>query len=368
MSLEVSVRRRLAGFQLDVAFSAAPGVTALFGRSGAGKSTLAGLVAGLTRPDEGRIVLDGRILVDTAARSFVPRHRRRIGVVFQEGRLFPHMSVRKNLLFGRRFAPRSDRAGEPEHIVELLGLGNLLDRRPRDLSGGERQRVAIGRALLMNPLALVMDEPLAALDDARKAEILPYVERLRDELRMPVLYISHSVAEVLRLATTVVVLDSGRVAATGTPSEILATGSGIIRPHEVGSIIAAQVIGHDDGAFLTRLRFAGGDLVVPFVPAAIGSELRLQIPARDVILALERPAAISAQNLIRATVTEIRVIERPSVEIRLLASGITLLAHITGYSAGQLGLRPGTEVWAILKTLAIDPLSVRRPASALPGR
>ena len=213
--LAVDVEKRLADFTLHAAFESASGVTALFGPSGAGKTTIVNMIAGLLKPDRGRIALNGDLVFDAAARIDVPTWRRRIGYVFQEGRLFPHFSVRHNLDYGRWM---SGEAAEPAafgHAVELLDIGHLLDRRPGKLSGGERQRVAIGRALLMRPRLLLLDEPLASLDAARKQDIVPYLLRLRDEAKVPMIYVSHDPAEVARIATRVVRLESGKVAATG---------------------------------------------------------------------------------------------------------------------------------------------------------
>ena len=221
MNLEVDVYRRLGAFTLDVRFTTDGGLTALFGRSGSGKTSLINIISGLLRPDRGRVAVDGKVLVDTARGVFVPAHRRRLGYIFQEPRLFPHLNVRQNLLYGHWFTPEKQRRERLERIIELLGIGGLLSRGPSLLSGGEKQRVAIGRALLASPHLLLMDEPLASLDEARKAEILPYLERLRDESRVPIVYVSHSVPEITRLATTMVLLSDGRVATTGTVSEIM---------------------------------------------------------------------------------------------------------------------------------------------------
>jgi ABC-type nitrate/sulfonate/bicarbonate transport system ATPase subunit len=208
--IEVAVAHRLGAFQLDANFTSNGRLTALFGRSGSGKTSLVNIIAGLIRPAAGASLVDGQVLVDTKAGIFMPKHRRRIGYVFQEARLFPHLTVRQNLLFGRWFAPRDAVAGSDlAGVLDLLGIGHLLERRPGALSGGEKQRVAIGRALLSKPRLLLMDEPLASLDEARKAEILPYIERLRDEIGIPIVYVSHSVAEVARLATTLVTVDQG---------------------------------------------------------------------------------------------------------------------------------------------------------------
>ena len=221
MNLAVDIAHRLGRFDLRATFAAEGNLTALFGRSGAGKTTLVNLIAGLSRPERGRIAIGDVTLVDTAGGIFVPKHRRRVGYVFQEGRLFPHLTVRRNLLYGHWFTPRAERYQRFDRVVELLGIAPLLERRPHSLSGGEKQRVAIGRALLASPRLLLMDEPLAALDEARKAEILPYIERLRDEAKVPIVYVSHSIAEVTRLANTVVVLSEGRVAAAGPAGEVM---------------------------------------------------------------------------------------------------------------------------------------------------
>ena len=211
MSVEVSVRRVLGNFEIDAEFGAEAGITALFGRSGAGKTSIIDMVAGLLRPDSGRVAIGGRVLYDAARGIDVPVHRRRIGYVFHQPRLFPHLSVRGNLLYGRRFARPGPTKTNVDAVVDLLGITHLLGRRPGALSGGEKQRIAIGRALLTQPQALIMDEPMASLDAARRGEILPYLERLRDEARLPVLYVSHSVEEVTRLADTLVLVSDGRV-------------------------------------------------------------------------------------------------------------------------------------------------------------
>jgi molybdate transport system ATP-binding protein len=213
--LSVDVEKQLGKFSLDAKFEAASGVTALFGSSGAGKTSIANMVAGLVTPDRGRIVLDESVLFDSAAGVNVPPHRRRIGYVFQEGRLFPHLTVRANLAYGRRMNGIARDDVEETRIVELLNIGHLLDRRPGKLSGGERQRVAMGRALLMQPRLLLLDEPLASLDRARKLEILPYLVKLRDEAKVPMIYVSHQAGEITKLASQVVRIEDGRVQAVG---------------------------------------------------------------------------------------------------------------------------------------------------------
>lgn len=360
--LEVALSHDFGGFALDVAFTAPGGVTALFGRSGAGKTTVVNAVAGLLRPSSGRIAAGGEVLFDAAAGVFVPPHRRRVGYVFQDGRLFPHLSVRANLLYGARFAG----AGEAElpRVVGLLGLDALLARRPGALSGGEKQRVAIGRALLARPRMLLMDEPLAALDEARKAEILPYVERLAGETGLPILYVSHSVAEVARLAATVVVLAEGRVARTGPVAEVFGDPdtAPLLGLREAGAVILARVVAQAaDG--LTELAFSGGRLVVPRIVAAPGAVVRLRVLARDIVLALEEPRGLSALNVFPAVLTKLRSGEGPGVMVGLRAGDAALIARVTRRSAEAMGLREGQALWAVLKSVAPAPADV----SALPG-
>src|SRR6056297_4206243 len=269
--LEVALRHTIGAFSLDAHFRAPAGVTVLFGRSGSGKTTIINAVAGLLMPDEGRIAAEDRVLLDTAQRIRLRPHRRRLGYIFQEGRLFPHLTVRQNLGYGAWFAPRGAAREDMSRVVELLGIGPLLDRRPGALSGGEKQRVAIGRALLSAPRLILADEPLAALDEARKAEILPYFERLRDEVAVPILYVTHSAAEVARLATTVVVLEEGRVMRQGRAEEVL--GDPAVQPlgpRRAGAILSVTVAAHHpDG--LTELGAGGERLFLPSVDRHLGA-------------------------------------------------------------------------------------------------
>ncbi|MBL4918488.1 molybdenum ABC transporter ATP-binding protein [Szabonella alba] len=353
MTLTVDLHHRFGDFTLDAEFEAPAGVTALFGRSGSGKSSVVNAVAGLLRPDRGRITLEDRVLLDTALGVMQPPHRRRMGYVFQDARLFPHLTVRQNLLYGRWFAPGRQGA-DPARIVALLGLDALLDRRPGTLSGGERQRVAIGRAILSNPRLLLMDEPLAALDEARKAEILPYLERLRDALGLPILYVSHSVAEVARLATTVVLMEAGRVLAAGPADAVMADArlAPALGLREAGALLSVRLVAQEaDG--LSRMETAGGPLWLPGVAAGPGSRLRLRILAQDVILATERPRGLSALNILSATVEQIHPGEGPGALVRLRVGDEVLLSRITKRSLLALDLQPGRPVFAILKTVAI---------------
>jgi molybdate transport system ATP-binding protein len=367
--LSVVVRHRLGDFLLDAAFESGGGLTALFGRSGSGKTSLVNAIAGLIRPQRGHIVVDGEVLTDTASGVFVPARRRHVGYVFQEGRLFPHLTVRQNLLYGRWFASRRSRPGEVDHVIELLGLGELLGRRPANLSGGEKQRVAIGRALLAQPRLLVMDEPLASLDEARKTEILPYIERLRDEFAIPIVYVSHAIAEVTRIATTMVVMSEGRVAAVGPPAAIMGridlfplTGRA-----EAGALLSTRVAEHDIRFGLTTLRAAAGELRVPYIDMRLGTQLRVRIRARDVMIALEPPRGLSALNILPGRVAEIGSADGPIVEIRLDCAGEALIARLTRRSVESLGLVPGRQVYAVIKSIAFDHQAFAGVAPANPG-
>ncbi len=351
--LRVQVAQAYPGFTLDASFSAPRGITALFGKSGSGKTTIVNAVAGLLRPDSGRVEVQGRVLLDTAAGVFVPPRRRRIGYVFQDARLFPHLTVRDNLLYGRRFAPRDAAGEDPARIIDMLDIAPLLARRPAGLSGGERARVAIGRALLSRPGLLILDEPLAALDEGRRAEILPYLERLRDTSQVPMLYISHAMAEVSRLATTLVLIEAGRVVAAGPLADLSADPA--IAAHEgtdAGAVLAGRIAGHEpDG--LTRITTAGGDLLVPQVANPAGQSVQLRVRAGDVIVSLDRLTGTSALNVLPARVGAMQG-DGASVLVRLdLAPQAALLARITRRSADALALRPGLACFATVKSVAL---------------
>ncbi len=360
--LEVDVARRLGGFEIAADFAAGAGVTALFGRSGSGKTSIVNMLAGLLTPDAGRIVVGGETLFDRAAGIDVPPERRRIGYVFQEARLLPHLGVRANLEYGRRRAPRAGRIAFDE-VVGVLGIEHLLHRRPHQLSGGERQRIAIGRALLANPRVLLMDEPLASLDAPRRHEILSFIELLRANFAIPIVYVSHAMEEVIRLADTLVLVSDGRIAATGQVEELLSRLD--LRPltgrYEAGAVIAARVAGGDPEFGLTHLAFASGILRVTRLDLPEGTEVRVRIRARDVSLALARPIDISVLNMFEGTVTEIGTdfddAVGPQLDVRL-DIGVPLWARITRRSAHDLGIAPGRRVHALVKSVAIDRQSV----------
>ena len=344
--LEVDLRREFPDLSLEVAFRAPPGVTALFGPSGCGKTSTVNAIAGLLRPDAGRIALDGRLLFGPG--TDLPPQARRIGYVFQDARLFPHMTVAANLRYPSRW--RRGAARDFDRIIQMLALDPLLKRRPGTLSGGERQRVAIGRALLSDPALLVMDEPLAALDETRKAEIMPWLERLRDEIRLPILYVSQSVPEVLRLATTVVLMHRGRVSHAGPLAEILADP--VLAPQlgarEAGALIRGRVLGADpDG--MARVATSAGPILLPG-PLPAGRELRLRILAHEVILSRVIPEGISALNLLPVTVTRI-----DGGLVQLAAGDERMLAQITERSVKALELRPGIACHAIVKSVSVLP-------------
>lgn len=358
---EVVLKHQFSGFTLDVAFNGPDrGITALFGPSGCGKTTVINAIAGLLRPEQGRIALDGTVLFDSEQRINLPMRARRIGYVFQNARLFDHMRVRDNLLYGLRRAPKDDRRIAIDQVIELLGLESLLSRRPAGLSGGERQRVGVGRALLAQPKLLLMDEPLAALDADRKADILPYIERLRDETGLPVVYVSHAIEEVARLADLVVLMDQGRPVMSGPVEDVLANLDSFVHvdAFEGGAVIKVRIAAHDDAYRLTRLAFSGGELLIPHIDLPVGKQLRVRIRARDVMLALNRPEEISALNVLPARISAIKREEGAHAEVQVMMASTALVIRMTRQSVDRLDLAPGKEAFAVIKSVAIDHRSL----------
>ncbi|MFO1088537.1 MAG: molybdenum ABC transporter ATP-binding protein [Hyphomicrobiales bacterium] len=355
MSLSVCVRHKLGALNLDVSFESRGRLTALFGPSGSGKTSVVNAIAGLLRPDVGKVVIDGDTLTDTEGGIDVPVHRRRIGYVFQDARLFPHMTVEQNLAYGRWFSPRRDRYADRDQIVALLGIGALMKRRPQGLSGGEKQRVAIGRALLASPRLLLMDEPLASLDAPRKAEILPYIERLRDELRIPIVYVSHALPEVVRLASDVVVLSHGKSVDAGAAGEVLQrldllpAGDG----EEGGTLIDMRISAYDEAFDMTTLAAPAGEARVTGRHGDVGGTVRILIRARDVMIATKVPKNISALNVFRGVVTGLTDVGRAVVTVSVDCSGTVIVSRITRQSAAALNLATGMPAYAIVKAVSV---------------
>lgn len=355
--LSVDIRKTLGAFQLSTVFEAPEGVTVLFGRSGSGKTSVVKSIAGLLTPSAGRIALGDRTLFDRQGRIDVPAHRRRLGYVFQDSRLFPHLSVRENLCYAARVSGRGGR--HPDAVADLLGIAHLLDRRTHALSGGEGQRVAIGRALLAEPDMLLMDEPLASLDGPRKAEILPYLETLRRETGLSILYVTHNMAEVARLATHIVLIEDGKVARSGAPEDLL-TDPDMVRRlgiRDAGAVLSATVASApQDG--LSELAVSGGRLFLPAVDAPVGATLRVRILAQDVILSTTRPEGLSALNILPVRVLAVRRGDGPGVIVQLQAGQDRLLARITRRSADVLNIREGGDFFAVMKSVAVSQTDI----------
>ena len=352
MSLQIQLALKRAGFSLEVKLQLpARGVTALFGPSGCGKTTLLRCIAGLERAT-GSLIINDDVWQD--ATQFIPTHQRAIGYVFQEASLFPHLSVRGNLQYGmQRIAGHNKVAIDP--IIDLLGLRALLDRKPDGLSGGERQRVAIARALAVDPRLLLMDEPLAALDLKRKQEILPYLDKLQATLEMPVLYVTHSPDEVVRLAHHLVVMEAGQVMASG---DLAATLSRLDLPVRLGDepgVVIESVVGSIEPAWhLARLDFDGGSVWIRDPGLSVGASARVRILAGDVSLAREQPGKSSIQNVLTGRIDGIRDDDQPGLALVRISIGRTaLLARITQRAVSTLALKAGDEVWAQVKSVAL---------------
>ena len=358
--IDIDIEQQLGAFHLAVKFSVEAPIVGLFGRSGSGKTSVINAIAGIAKPLRGSIRINDAVLFDAEHRIDLAPEERRVGYVFQDALLFPHLDVESNLLYGQRLRAPKDRFIEEARVVELLGLGALLRRKPKALSGGEKQRVAIGRALLAQPRILLMDEPLASLDIPRKTEILDYIERLRDELNIPIVYVSHSVTEITRLADTVVLLSDGKCLAVGDVDEVM--GRLDLKPatgrYEAGSVLDTRVTAHDAKDQLTTLAFDGGELIVPHLDVSIGERVRTRIRARDISLSIGKPTEISILNVLPAYVTAIDEETGPIVDVQLAVGSVTLVARITRRSFQQLGIRPGQELYALIKAVSFDQRSV----------
>lgn len=330
------------------------GITALFGASGSGKTSILRVLAGLEPGACGRVCVQGQVWQDSAQRIFKPVHQRALSFVFQEAGLFDHLNIQDNLQYGFKRTPASERNQNWDSTLDLLGLAKLLRRWPHELSGGERQRVAIARALAASPRLLLLDEPLAALDAPRKAEVLPYLEKLQTGLNLPIIYVSHAIDEVARLADHLVLLDAGRVTAHGPTSELL-TRLDLPLAHgdTAGAVITCQVLSHDPLDHLTTTGFAGGELIVTRQSAAVGQTLRIRVAARDVSLTLQHQTDTSILNILPALVTALSPDSPGQMMVALELAGTPLLARVTARSVQVLGLMPGKTVFAQIKGIAI---------------
>jgi molybdate transport system ATP-binding protein len=369
--LSVDVSKQRGNFSLQARFTApTPGITALFGRSGCGKSTLISLIAGLLEPDAGRVTIGDDVLVDCDRRLAVDARHRRIGVVFQDARLFPHLTVLGNLRYGaKRVPPGSSQIVRFDEVVTLLGLETLVARRPHELSGGEKQRVALGRALLSQPRLLLLDEPLSSLDIARREDVLPYLERLRDTFAIPIVYVSHQFDEVLRLASRVVLLDAGRVVADGDIATVSRDPKlrAIVGADSVGAVVAGGVARVDAAGFAV-LRVGDAEFTVEVDGAVLGQRVQIQVLARDVIVATEPPRGLSVRNIVPARVVSVTPDSGRAVLVELdIGRATTLLARITERAADDLALLPDKMVWALIKAVSLRGHVFNEPARRTVG-
>jgi molybdate transport system ATP-binding protein len=348
---------RFANFHLNVDVDVPmSGITAIFGPSGSGKTTLLRCLAGLERAPNGFMQFGNDVWQDEKIGLCRPLYKRPVGYVFQEPRLFPHYNVRANLLYGYKRVSSEERLITIEQVVDILGIGHLLERRIHKLSGGEQQRVAIGRALLTSPKLLLLDEPLASLDIQRKQELLPFIRCLHEELRIPVIYVSHAIAEILQLADHVLLLKEGMVVAAGALNEMFTSLKfrGHFSAHRIGAILDARIAAHEVQYGLTQLEFNGQSLFVPLQPVAVGQVMRVHILSSDVSLVVGRiDYPTSVLNILEATIVEIREMDQTSVDV-LLDIGAPLVASITRKSLISLGLKPGDRVFAHVKAVALN--------------
>jgi len=354
--LRFSVTRMQGDFSLEVAGDFGPGITALFGPSGSGKTTLLNCLAGLLKPDDGEIVLYGRDLYRGSPNMFVPPEKRRIGLVFQDGALFPHMSVSGNIMYGRARTPEADRLVDVDHVVDLLGLRPLMDRSPESLSGGERQRVAIARALAMSPRLLLLDEPMASLDARLRGVVLSYLRRVHDDLGIPMIYVSHSISEVLALADDALVLSRGRVVASGRPSRVLLDPvvGGMFRDDPVENLLDGTVIEQGGTGRSGRVRVGEIEIVTPPMDRPAGAPVIVALGAEEIILATEKPSGLSARNVITGSITDLDLVVDgvyATVDI-----GLPILVALTQGAVDALSLERGQDAYLVFKTSSIKIL------------
>ena len=353
--LEIAVANQIGDFRLDVGFKTSAGVTALFGPSGAGKSTLVQMIAGLRRPNSGSIRIGGDVVFDSRNGINCRPERRRVGMVSQRPNLFPHLNVKRNLTYANWAGGRGSNAAELERIINLLGIEELLSRYPANLSGGEAQRVAIGRALLSDPAILLLDEPLSSLDSARKQEILPWLEHLRDDAELPILYVSHSLDEITRIADTMIVLDQGSVVAQGSLGSVLAQVEldAVTGIDEAGAVLEGVVGAYDDQSGLITVEVSAQSVYVADDQLQSGHKIRLRIRARDVAISLQIMPKISIRNQLSCVVDAMWDVSASHVELVMKLGDQWLRARLTKAAVTELELKPGTEVVALIKTMAL---------------
>ncbi len=350
--LQVDVRKKIGRLQLALKFHLEDGFTALFGPSGCGKTTTLKLIAGLLRPDRGHIRLFGHPLFDGVRGISIPAFARQTGLIFQDGRLFPHLSVHENLLFGYRQTPESQRRVHPDQVIELLRLSPLLQRTPQTLSGGEAQRVAIGRALLASPRLLLMDEPLAAVDLPVKLGLLAELKSIQKKLDLPILYVSHDLNTVLNIAGSALLMREGKITAAGPPMDILSDfiSTGLAARETIRNLIQAELIGHDDAAGITRARAGSTLFYLPRIAEPTGQRILLDIPASEIIIAAQEPQGLSARNILPARIVEIR---RIGARVVVQAdAGVKLSVEITEGVIEALQLAPGKKIFLVIKATA----------------
>ena len=356
-TLRIDIRVRRGDFRLHAGFELpATGVIAVLGPSGSGKTTLMSAIAGIVKPHDGVIALGDEVFFDSHLKRDLPIEARGCGVVFQDARLFPHLSVEQNLAYGLARCRGRAISQDTAQVIEMLGIGHLTSRRPATLSGGERQRVAIGRALLSQPRLLLLDEPISAVDQSRKGEILPYLERLRDEASIPIVYVSHALDEVLRLADQVVLIADGHCEAAGSAAAVLSA-------HPVAgerriTVFDGTVLEHRGAIGLTLVATAVGTFRIPMMDTIVGNRLRLVVEARDVALAATEPEGLSIRNRFRATISRIERLDRSQALVTLTASGGNVAAVLTHDAVADLDLAPGAAVWALVKSVAVERMPV----------
>ena len=356
--LDVQVAGPIGDIEIDTQFTTEAGtVTALFGPSGAGKTTVINMIAGLVKPQIGRITINDEVLFDSNSAIDQPPDKRGVGYVFQENLLFPHLTVKGNLCYGQKLTPKIDRYVNFDEVIELLGISTLLARRPASLSGGEKKRVALGRSLLANPRVLLMDEPLAGLDTHRKHEILPFIEGIRQEVQLPIVYVSHDIGEVLRLSDQIALIENGRTVLVG-PSETVANHADarrLIGKNDPSTIVSGTVTSQDSGFGLTNLETQAGLIRIPEIKIPPGSPIRLRLHSRNISIALSKPRDISILNVLPGTIENIEQIDGSAVDVQIrIATRIVILARITSLARKNLNLSIGTSVFALIKSVAVD--------------